>query len=389
MTRSELEALDRDALVARADAAGVAGARRLTKPELIDELLKRDGSPEAKKARGLLGMARDLLSRVIERGLHLPDAAERFRAKPPARTGPSRSPDAVPTVTLAEIYAAQGHRDKAVRTLQQVLSNDPQNPTAASLLARLEDASVPLPPPLEPERDEELASASSHMEPTKEIDASELASSQDKVEEPASMLDAGEPLPPRYDVDECVAMPVDPTTVYVYWEIRDETLALLRKDAKDGSVALRVLVIVPTWDGPKVASRDIDVQSAVGDWFLRELPDGSVVRVAVGWRSNDAGFVPAAHTYAVEPTPETRSPIVADLLVRWTPWGIEPAGQDAKALEIARAMALQEVRRHAIGAMAREAAAALGLRPSLLSEEMGGSSDRWQRPLGSSELHAS
>ena len=381
LTRAELEALDRDALVAQADAAGVAGARRLTKPELVDELLKRDGSPEAKKARGLLGMARDLLSRVIERGLHLPDAAERFRAaRPPAsaRSGPSRSPEAVPTVTLAEIYAAQGHRDKAVRTLEQVLSSDPENPTAVSLLARLKDASVPLPPPITPEPEEEPlgSSSSSTASTTEEIQ---------KVEEPASMLDGSEPLPPRYDVDECVAMPVDPTTVYVYWEIREETLALARKDAKDGSVALRVLVIVPSWDGPKVASHDIDVHSAVGDWFLRELPEGAVVRVAVGWRSNEAGFVPAAHTYAVEPTPETRSPIVADLLVRWTPWGIVPAsGQDPKALEIARAMALQEVRRHAIGAMAREAAAALGLRPEGAPS---GSSERWQRPLGSSELH--
>lgn len=374
MVRSELEALDRDALVARADAAGVAGAKRLTKPELVDELLKRDPSPESKRARGLLGLARDLLSRVIERGLHLPDAADRFRSKPPARTGPSRSPEAVPTVTLAEIYAAQGHRDKAVATLERVLSSDPQNPTAITLLARLKDASVPLPPPVAPEPEEEPQGSS--IAPKKD---------EDKVEEPASMLDAGEPLPPRYDVDECVAMPVDPTTIYVYWELRDETLALLRTDGAAGSVALRVLVIVPTWDGPKVATRDIDVHSAVGDWFLRELPEGAVVRVAVGWRSHD-GFVPAAHTYAVEPTPETRSPVVADLLVRWTPWGIQAAGQDAKALEIARAMALQEVRRHAIVAMAREAAAALGLAPSPVGTTAGGSSERWQRPLGASEM---
>jgi len=374
MVRSELEALDRDALVARADAAGVAGAKRLTKPELVDELLKRDPSPESKRARGLLGLARDLLSRVIERGLHLPDAAERFRSKPPARTGPSRSPEAVPTVTLAEIYAAQGHRDKAVATLERVLASDPQNPTALTLLARLKDASVPLPPPVAPEPEEEPQGSS----------VTAKKDDEDKVEEPASMLDAGEPLPPKYDVDECVAMPVDPTTIYVYWELRDETLSLLRKEG-EGSVALRVLVIVPTWDGPKVATRDIDVHSAVGDWFLRELPEGAVVRVAVGWRSQD-GFVPAAHTYAVEPTPETRSPVVADLLVRWTPWGIQAAGQDAKALEIARAMALQEVRRHAIGAMAREAAAALGLAPPGPFEAAGGSSERWQRPLGASEM---
>jgi hypothetical protein len=359
MTRTELEALDRDALAARAEAAGVAGARRLTKPELVDELLKRDPSPEAKRARGLLGRARDLLARVIERGLHLPDAAERFRAKGPIRTGPARAPEAVPTVTLAEIYAAQGHREKAVKTLEQVLASNPQNPAALTLLARLKDESVPLPEPMPPEPEE-------IERPTSTIEGAE-----EKVEEPASMLDAGEPLPPRYDVDECVAMPVDPTTIYVYWELREETLAMLRKESSDGTVALRVLVIVPTWDGPKVASRDIDVHSPIGDWFLRELPEHAVVRVAVGWRSRD-GFVPAAHTYAIEPTPETRSPIVADLLVRWSPWGIALADErDGKALQIARALAVQEVRRHAIGAMAREAAAALA--PS-------------RGPLGASEL---
>lgn len=371
MNRSELEALDRDALAARAEAAGIANARRLTKPELVDELLKRDGSSEAKRARGLLGLARDLLARVIERGLHLPDAAERFRSKPPARSGPTRAPEAVPTVTLAEIYAAQGHRDKAVKTLEQVLASDPQNPTALTLLARMKDASVPLPEPMPPEREEE------------ERPTSTIEGAQDKVEEPASMLDAGEPLPPRYDVDECVAMPVDPTTIYVYWEIREETFAMMRKDSDHGHVSLRVLVIVPTWDGPKIATRDIDVHAPVGDWFLRELPENAVVRVAVGWKS-DQGFVPAAHTYAVEPTPETHSPVVADLLVKWFPWGIAPVEMhDAKALEVARALALQEVRRHAIGAMAREAAAVL----QSARGPLGASDLSMDRPMGASDRH--
>lgn len=350
MTRVELEGLDRDALAAKAEAAGVQGARRLTRPELVDELLKLEGTPEARKSRGLLGRARDLVARIIERGLHLPDAAERLRAlRPLAAREPIRAAVPVPTVTLAEIYAAQGHREKAVATLRHVLDRDPSNATAQSLLAQLEDAAVPLPAPLPPEPDEPLGS-------------SETGEAREKgVAEPVSMLDADHPLPPRYDVDECVAMSVDPTTLYVYWEIRQDTLALLRKGSEGGSVALRVLVIVPTWDGPRSQTREIDVSSAVGDWFLRDLPTGSVVRVAVGWRGTE-GFVPAAHSYAVEPTPETSSPIVAGLLARWTPWGTAPIDATGeKALEVARALAVQEVRRHAMGAMTAEAAAALGL----------------------------
>jgi hypothetical protein len=39
MNRIELERLDRDSLIARAEQQGVTRARILTRPELIDELL--------------------------------------------------------------------------------------------------------------------------------------------------------------------------------------------------------------------------------------------------------------------------------------------------------------------------------------------------------------
>ena len=64
MNRSELERLDRDTLIARAEESGVARARILTRPELIDELLVRasgaGGRPEeVVRLRGLFGRARD------------------------------------------------------------------------------------------------------------------------------------------------------------------------------------------------------------------------------------------------------------------------------------------------------------------------------------------
>ena len=42
MDRAELEALDRESLVVRAEQAGMRRARILTRPELIDELLRLD-----------------------------------------------------------------------------------------------------------------------------------------------------------------------------------------------------------------------------------------------------------------------------------------------------------------------------------------------------------
>ena len=67
MDRGQLEALDRESLVARATAAGIRRARILTRPELIDELLRLDPNIDEsalKKSRGFFGRARDLLSRV-------------------------------------------------------------------------------------------------------------------------------------------------------------------------------------------------------------------------------------------------------------------------------------------------------------------------------------
>jgi len=60
MNRAELERLDRDALISRAEDAGVTRARILTRPELVDELLLRTTvDPAAKqKARGFFGVAR-------------------------------------------------------------------------------------------------------------------------------------------------------------------------------------------------------------------------------------------------------------------------------------------------------------------------------------------
>ena len=161
MDRGELEGLGREALVVQAQAAGIRRARILTRPELIDELLRLDPNVTAaqlRKSRGFFGKARDLVARVVERGLHLPDAADRIRtlslgAPPPHDSRvPRNEPQAMPTVTLAEIYAAQGHRARAIETLRRVLEREPEHTAARTLLARLEDSAyIAPPPPLPPE----------------------------------------------------------------------------------------------------------------------------------------------------------------------------------------------------------------------------------------------
>ncbi|HEY8088837.1 MAG TPA: DUF4912 domain-containing protein [Polyangiaceae bacterium] len=343
MNRADLERLDRDALIARAEAAGVTRARILTRPELVDELLIRSTVDPAakKKARGFFGVARDLLASVVERGLNLPDAADRIRTLGAPLPSRRSAPAALPTVTLAEIYAAQGHRERAVETLQSVLAREPDHAAARTLLAQLRDQTYPLPPPpLPPEEEEERAPAASDSEDTTTTGGSPGSP------EPMHMLDDA-PLPGRYDVDECVAIPVDPRTLYVYWEVRESTLDGVRSASPHGAIMLRVVVVVPTWDGPRSTIRDHEVSSTLGDFFVRDLPPGCVVRAAVGWKSGDA-FHSLAHSPALETPPGSPSPLVADVLVRWTPQGatrVAAGDPDAASIERALMSARREVAR--------------------------------------------
>jgi hypothetical protein len=419
MKRAELDGLDREALIRLAESHGISRPRILTRPELIDELLLRtadgDAGAEVSIARGFFGLARDLVARVVERGLHLPDAATKIRAlhlEPPR--GKSTPPAGLPTVTLAQIYAAQGHTARAKDTLLRVLALEPEHTEARELLDRLSHPSyVPPAPPLPPEeeaareraeaavkasapadeaspvaRDETenindveglgdgAASAEEALVAAVEDDAeapaepaiaeatsaepaiAEATSAEPAVVEAASagarepapptpplaseapvatpsasseppevpaMLDDA-PLPPKYDVDECVAIPVDPETLFAYWEVREALLAKVAEARGEGVLALRALVVEPGWHGPRTWSRDHDVFSPVGDYFLRELPKGAVVRVAIGYRTATA-FVPLAHSPLLALPRREPSDRLASALVRWTPDGVVPVGE--------------------------------------------------------------
>ena len=278
MKRDELEQLDRDALVAKAQQAGVARARVLTRPELVDELLLRSAVDFASKqrSRGLFGRARDLIARVVERGLHLPDAAERIRAlglPPPPRDS---APAALPTVTLAQIYAAQGHRERAVDTLNKVLVREPEHAVAASLLDKLRDRNYPVPPAALPPEDEGASAA---------------------------------PPPPPEDrgLDECLTAVVDAATLRVSWSVRAATFEHARRSHPSATLALCVRVVRPTWDGPRATVRCHEVASPDGTFLARDLPAGCVVRAAVGCLEGEI-FVPFAHS----PAHETPRPASAD-----------------------------------------------------------------------------
>jgi hypothetical protein len=552
MQRHELEKLSREELIAHAERLNVPRPRVLTQPELIDEIIGRTtpSDRERARARGWLGKARDLLARVIEQGLHLPDAARAIRTSPSAARSWPTPPPPLPTVTLAEIYAAQGHLERAVAVLDEVIAREPDHKEARELRERFveqtqrtrprpsrttdggraeastetaapkqeaaapkqeeaapkqeaaapqqeaaapkqeaaapkqeeaapkqeeatprqEEAAPPMEaiafaaesepadntnsagaqeeartssvdeetkassteaegetnaPEIAKENEEpaaadtadpaaatdtvaaepaaEGASATDAAEQTKLVSAAEPAreelaaedegngpvterdttpapaaeakpeegageaesaiEAQDEIDQtivdgeaiadltdrlraleaqadetPAMEASADEAqadeaqadeaqadeelpedeLPEGYDVDEVVAIAVDPETIYVYWEVRAVTLARALARRPSGRLALRIAAVTPSWDGPITRTWELHIDALFGDRFVRDIPQGANVRVSVGWLDG-ASFEPFAIGTEVASPRLVPSEAEASNVGHWTP----------------------------------------------------------------------
>lgn len=165
MARSlELDQKSRSELVDDARRLGVDRPERMTRVELVDEIVRRT-TPLAQQAeaRGLFGVARSMLASVVESGLNLPEAASVIRGQVTARV-PVGNQAPVATVTLAEIYAAQGHRGRALRMIEEVLATEPDHQEAL----RVQHALVGGP---DPARADAKVAATELARPTKESPA--------------------------------------------------------------------------------------------------------------------------------------------------------------------------------------------------------------------------
>ena len=425
MDRHKLDGLTREELVALASELGIVRPRLLTVPELIDEIISRTASSEREKARsrGWFGRARSLLASVIERGLHLPDVVKALRNAPSSRSWPT-APTPLATMTLAEIYAAQGHLDKALHVLDEILAREPEHADARSLRQRLDAQSAAKKRPDAPSKREdvltpnesksvvetnvapveepavivsapeapaaptvddaaavvadaavEIVSANIAQLPVESMGVAEQASSaldtlSSAPEEPSLSSDELEaveqeqapaqasasdteapsdedelvaadsledqasapfdsydrpsieelPLPERYNVDEIVGIAVDPTTVYLYWEVRPIVLARAHARRSDGTMIVRLVAVTPTWDGPIVEQRDVPIDALYGDAYVRNLRPGSNVRIGVGWLEH-GDFAPFAIGDPVTTPRKEAAFAVASAVARFTPQG--------------------------------------------------------------------
>jgi hypothetical protein len=116
---------------------------------------------------------------------------------------------------------------------------------------------------------------------------------------------------------ECVVLPVTASTAFVWWRA-----GVPRAGAP---FVVRLLVVAPTWDGPRTEVRDIEIDPAAGELLANDLPPRAVVRAAIGFGLGDA-FVPVAHAPLLEAASRIASGPTG--LLRWTLQGMRPVSLD-------------------------------------------------------------
>jgi hypothetical protein len=309
---AELDSLSREDLILRARARGVERAEQMTRVELRDEIVRRS-EPDLerqRRTRGWLGVARDLLASVVESGLNLPDAAAAIRGE---GLGPNefQGPPPVATVTLAEIYATQGHYEQALRMLDEVIEREPEHGSARMLRDRIAEERD-----LGPGRRRKVVETKAETIVTPQPPA--VAPAPAVVAEPAPVVAAAaappivapapavvEPAPapavvepaPEPEPARAVEMPAEPalepvtTAALLVLQTADRAFVYWRLPSLSPALRLRSVTVSPSKQGPAIEEADYPLPFAVGGFWLSRTALGSEVRAALGEISSD-GFSP-------------------------------------------------------------------------------------------------
>ena len=334
------EGLSRDDLIARAAGLGVVRPELMTRVELRDEIIRLSETDEQarKRARGWLGVARDMVASVVEQRLNLPDAAELIRGfdlRPPRNIPP------VATVTLAEIYAAQGHMGRAIKLLDEVLLREPDHEAAMALRttlvqqqsATVESTAVELPieaselagfepvaptegepiivePEIAAESLEVVAAAAAAAEATAaaaEAEAAAAAAAAAEAEAVAAAAAAeaeaiaaaaaaaatvtaagavpaetGVVAPIELDHDVLLYRRCD-ATVVCHWAIRPDTWEQW-ESRNDCQWILRMIQVTPSEAPVAPFEVDVPMPGATGEVLINEVTPRPQVRMALGWQ---------------------------------------------------------------------------------------------------------
>lgn len=271
-----LSEIPRHELIAAALELGIERPEDLAPDELREQIRRVSESPEVPQPvlgkRALFAVARNLIASVVERGLNLPDAARVIRDT--VRPSPKQKPP-LPTVTLAQIYLSQGHTDKALQTLSQVIEREPNNYAAVALQQKLSYRGTQEQDATSERRSEGVAYTSPSLAPEPHLwyTGNELTRGSRNalvLFEPSleQQKDLGEPAPLR-----------------LYWE--------LSADAGEHLIARPIEVCMRCYSSKEAQSRDVllPVHSPCG-WAEVELLEGE--RAAACLRYVNGGVLATA-----------------------------------------------------------------------------------------------
>lgn len=314
LRREDLDEKSRSELLEEARRLGFERPERMTRVELRDEIIRRTvPEHELAQARGLFGVARSMLASVVESGLNLPDAAKLIRGQN-SHEIPASNHTPVATVTLAEIYAAQGHRARALRVLDDVLALEPGHEEALRVKAELlgtDSASSPA-----PSRPEAREALTKEAPPVVEYPATTEYVPGGFVETTGEEIETGRP-PVVEPVAEPIAEPIaeapaderapalvlsqDHSGLALYWELPRAALLRCSVDEADGRAALRLVGFSATGVSPGRVDETIPLEEVmlvsdsddlqIGRLSLAGFAAPMAVRAALGWASED-GFLP-------------------------------------------------------------------------------------------------
>jgi hypothetical protein len=201
-------------------------------------------------------------------------------------------PEAFLTTTMGTMLLTQGRPADARAVFERVLERSPHDAEAqrglGRALAALGATGAPSSAGLLRAR---------ILRPTQPV----LVASEPQDREPDGLLEREDP-PWSYDIDELRALPVDPTTIVAFWEVREHTLrALANARGVRGDLLLRVVSITAGEDSaPERVERLEGPIGRIGDWFVWGLTPGARHEVSLGV-ADSAGF----HEVLVAPAIQT------------------------------------------------------------------------------------
>ncbi len=302
------KSIPRHELIAAALELGIQRPESLTEAQLMTEIRRvsegtRAVAPEFPTGGGWLGVARHLVTSVVEQGLNLPSAARAIRDSVRPRSTPAQRPP-LPTVTLAQIYISQGHDARAITTLREVLRRDPVHPKAQRLLSELlakdesdTSAATAAQPPEFP-ASQDMPPAPEHARPAAEGDAG--LSGDEAAPPPVSDVAPRESSTPNGSQGSPAATTAaeeeqdDGLLVFrqsegaaVYWELGRRGLAARRRGAR---LEMRIVTFTPDARGA-LAEEQCQPIGDVSGCFRVQCHERAVVRAALGIQQDERWFV--------------------------------------------------------------------------------------------------